>query len=282
MATFTVNRDIKGRVGPFEFAIVAGVTQSCPDDLFDEVKSIIEGTSGGYAVTRLTYDREAAASGLGGVSLSGTPTTGQVITATSSTAAAWATPSSTPGGTAGGDLSGTYPNPGVAKLNGVAVSGTPASGDIVQATSSIAAAWTTPAATSRVAGRVVRTAGSLTTTSTTFVDLTGASITVTTGARRVLLAFTGSFTNSATDHTGFDFDIDGTRAAASAAFGMQLARSVGAGEYNAVAITYVTDALSAASHTFKVLWRVGGPSTSTLAASTGLSAYTFTVTELYD
>lgn len=45
------------------------------------------------------------------------------------------------GAAAGGDLGGTYPNPTVAKLNGVAISGTPASGKVLTATSASAASW---------------------------------------------------------------------------------------------------------------------------------------------
>lgn len=101
---------------------------------------------------------------LNGITATGTPSTGQVLTATSSTTATWSTPTAVPSDATtsakgivqlAGDLAGTAAAPTVAKVNGVAVTGTPSSGMVPTATSGSAATWQTPssAPVTSVAGR---------------------------------------------------------------------------------------------------------------------------------
>lgn len=126
-------------------------------------------------------------------------------------------------------------------------------------------------------GRVVRTAGDVSTTSTSFVDLTDASITLTTTARPVLIGLTGSCQNSIQgQNVMFDLDIDGTRQGGTN--GLANLQADAANAQMTIGLTYLTASLSAGSHTFKIQWRISSGTGTIQASST--QPYVFWVTEI--
>jgi hypothetical protein len=129
-------------------------------------------------------------------------------------------------------------------------------------------------------GVATRTAGDLTTASTSFVDVTGMSVTITTGAHRCIVTFSGSAKNGTPSaNTCFDVDIDGTGQGQT--YGLALGGQPNATVYGVavpVSINFLTAVLSSASHTFKIRWRVDS-GTGTLFASAGVTPIIMTVTE---
>ena len=102
------------------------------------------------------------------------------------------------------------------------------------------------------AGRVSRTAGNVTTTSTTFVDFTGATLTFTTAANPILMGFIGACQiNDAAANLRMNFDIDGTLVLA--ADGVPLAQAI-INERQLCSVTVLSAAQTAASHTVKFQW----------------------------
>jgi len=107
---------------------------------------------------------------------------------------------------------------------------------------------------------------------------TGATLTKTTGANRVLICVVAGGTNSgASDAVYLTVDIDGTNELGT------IGLSEGCNTCNSYAnmsFTYMTAALTAASHTFKLQMRASG-STATIRASSSL-ANVFGVMEISD
>lgn len=137
--------------------------------------------------------------------------------------------------------------------------------------------YTSAAAGTVTAGAVNRTTGDITTTSTSLTDLTDASITITTGATRVLLTFTASTMNSSAEaYNFFNFVVDGALQNGTAGIKAQQSE-VGGSEEQGFSMTFLTAPLTAGSHTFKVQWKVS-TGTGTVRGDTA-TPYHFAVLE---
>lgn len=117
-----------------------------------------------------------------------------------------------------------------------------------------------------------RSSGNYSTQSTSFVaiDSTNLSFTITTGAHRVLVGFTGTAgVNNAGGATAWDVEVDGVRQG-DTAWGLMYNDQAVANEYVNVSFTYLSDVLTAGSHTFTLMWRNGnGAHTATILSSSG-------------
>lgn len=127
-------------------------------------------------------------------------------------------------------------------------------------------------------GKVSLTTGNLTRVANTFADATGLTVTLTTGAHRCLVTFSATVACSATGGpNGFDIAVDGTR----------VGGTLGLVDWNPttsnfdfpLSISFVTDALTAASHTIKLQFKGDNTNTLTIFATTTTPAV-FSVVEL--
>jgi hypothetical protein len=116
------------------------------------------------------------------------------------------------------------------------------------------------AALNLASNRVTRTGigSDLTTTSSTWADMdsTNLTITMTTGARRVMLTVTGMLsTDVAATSVGVGFSVDATGVPTEAAASTGVwATHMSTGIFYPISAVYITDVLSAASHTFRPRW----------------------------
>jgi hypothetical protein len=127
-----------------------------------------------------------------------------------------------------------------------------------------------PASSAALVGAAyTRKTGDYTTTSTTFtnVDGTNMSFTKTTGAHRVRVGFIGSVYLSSTNTIAFDVTIDGTRVGGD--YGIAIWNVASAGNAIPIAFTYLSDVLTAASHTFVLQWKVTAGTGTIEGAATG-------------
>tara|TARA_R110000765_G_scaffold263510_1_gene363210 strand:+ start:85 stop:525 length:441 start_codon:yes stop_codon:yes gene_type:complete len=116
-------------------------------------------------------------------------------------------------------------------------------------------------------GRVLRTAGTVTTTSTSLVSFTGASITLTTGANPVAYGVAMvSANNTAGQNAEYNVSIDGTRQLGTTGLAFQQPASSGSYWLNH-SFSGMTSALTAGSHTILLEWSVSAGTGQAVASS---------------
>lgn len=139
---------------------------------------------------------------------------------------------------------------GSGTISGVTVTGVAAANKLIVAADASNGSWQALAS-----GKVSDTSGDKTTVSTSFVDL-AAGITITTGARRVMLVLSGSGSNgTVAKYIRFTFLVDGVNQGGTN-YGLWTNRMPSTSVDVSCCGTFITDVLAAGSHTFKVQWSV--------------------------
>lgn len=126
--------------------------------------------------------------------------------------------------------------------------------------------------------KITKTNGDFATTSTSFVDVTGLTATITTAARRAQISFIGNVTNDTGGdaHTCVTLLIDGVNQGGTDGL---VINHPDTGRRQNASFTLPSDVLTAGSHTFKIQLKVRTGGTGTLLASTTQPAI-FVVQEL--
>lgn len=115
------------------------------------------------------------------------------------------------------------------------------------------------------AKQYIRTATNYTTTSTSYVEVDGTgnlTLTFTTDGSDVRVTFVGYGSTATAKWIGMGVDVDGTE------YELVRADSETTDGYVNLSFSYVFTGLSAASHTFKLIWRAEDSNTATLYAGT--------------
>lgn len=128
----------------------------------------------------------------------GTPASGKVLTSDATGIATWQTVSATASDATtttngivrlAGDLGGTAAAPTVAKVNGITVTGTPTTGQVLTASSTTAATWST--ASGGGSALTVKDEGTNITTAATSLNFAGAGVTATNASGAVTVTIPG-------------------------------------------------------------------------------------------